>query len=94
MFADYAFGKRLPIASSGRLVRPYIPEHGMLTRWWVVNAHNALFSGSAGPVGADEDDFHALQRRKEDVIREEQHEEKLAKVGSLHVRKNPRVVQF
>ena len=53
-----------------------------------------LFTGSAGDVGADEDDFHALQRRKEDVIRDEKREEKVAKVGSLHVRKKPKVVQL
>ena len=53
-----------------------------------------LFAGSAGDVGADEDDFHALQRRKEDVIRDEKCEEKVAKVGSQYVRKKPKVVQI
>jgi hypothetical protein len=53
-----------------------------------------LFTGSTGNVGADEDDFHALQRRKEDVIRDEKREEKVSKVGSLHMRKKSKVVQF
>ena len=53
-----------------------------------------LFAGSAGDVGADEDNFHALQRRKEDVIRDEKYEETVAKGRSQHVRKKPKVVQI
>ena len=73
--------------------RVLISECRILTRWRAANARNMLFTGSAGDVGADEDDFHALQRRKEDVIRDEKREEKVAKAGSLHVRKKPKVVQ-
>lgn len=71
-----------------------LSERGVLTRSRAENARNPLLVGSAGSAGADEDDFHALQRRKESMTREEKREEKVAKVGPLHVRKKPKVVQF
>lgn len=94
MFKDYAFSKILPITPTEWLVGPEISESRILTRWRAANAHNVLFTGSAGHVGADEDDFHALQRRKDGVIRNQEREEKVTKVKSLHVRKKPKVVQF